>query len=522
MSTYESLTAAEYPFPPGQTLVSTTDRHGTITYANQAFIEVSGFHEHELIGAPHKLIRHAEMPKEIFRDMWATISTGEPWSGVLKNRRKDGSFYWVTSCVTPLMCGQDITGYMSIRTQPSRPAIAKAEQLYQTMLSQQYEGTVRIGIRNGYVTHIGVGGAIRALGRAMKPGAPAIASSLTGLGAYCATLFGPGEIIPEMVTVAAFSAACYVIIKTYEHIAWHKPLLALAGFAKRVCAGQVKAQVDLPTKYTRVGAMQAPLATLNVILLSLIQDSRTECTSMLSDTQKLRTLSERMADRATSQATRIEQTAASMEELSATVAQTAGAAQHATVLTRTVQASAAEGANSVKEINTCLDKLNEAGLRIRGITDLIEGIAFQTNILALNAAIEAARAGEHGRGFSVVATEVRTLAKRTNEASKEIQTLIDAMAATAQASYTQTQKAHTQLDGAMQQLNQVTTLISEIGHASAEQTKGLALVHTAVTEMDQLVHGSAQLSNQVHVYAERIHGEGERVLRSIQTFHAAT
>lgn len=513
--------AVEYPFPSGSTLVSTTDLQGTITYANQAFIEVSGFDEQELIGAPHNLIRHPDMPKEVFRDFWATVSHGEPWAGVIKNRRKDGSFYWVTACVTPLRQGGELMGYMSLRTQPSRAEIQRAEKLYQVMLHEERTGGRSMHLSQGFVAYTGFHGAIRRLGQGLKPGAPFIASALTGVGAFCATLFGPGELVPESLTVLSFALASYLIIKAYEHLAWHKPLMSLAALAKGVCAGQVKARVELPSVYTRVGAMEAPLATLNVIILSLIQDSRAECTSMLGDTKKLRTLSEKMAQRSTAQADRIEQTAASMEEISATVAQTAGAAQHATELTREAQGLATEGANSVKEINTQLSKLNEAGMRIRGITDLIEGIAFQTNLLALNAAIEAARAGEYGRGFSVVASEVRTLATRSNNASKDIQRLIDDMVATAQASFMQTQKAQSQLDEAVAQITQVTTLMNEIGHASSEQTKGLASVHGAVADMDQLVHGSAELSNQVHVYAERIHVEGQRVLRSIQTFHSA-
>lgn len=84
------VTGTEFPFPTGQTLVSTTDRQGRILYCNQRFIEVSGFSKEELIGQPHNLIRHPDMPEEAFRDMWATISSGRPWSAPVKNRRKNG------------------------------------------------------------------------------------------------------------------------------------------------------------------------------------------------------------------------------------------------------------------------------------------------------------------------------------------------------------------------------------------------------------------------------------------------
>ncbi|MGE0672901.1 MAG: PAS domain-containing protein, partial [Methylibium sp.] len=120
------VTASEYPFPAGETLVSTTDLKGRITYCNPAFITVSGYAREELLGQPHNMIRHPDMPEEAFRDMWATIASGQPWSAPVKNRRKDGSCYWVIANVTPLMSGDQPTGYMSVRTAPDRADVERA------------------------------------------------------------------------------------------------------------------------------------------------------------------------------------------------------------------------------------------------------------------------------------------------------------------------------------------------------------------------------------------------------------
>ena len=118
-----------FPFPAGETLVSTTDLKGRILYCNAAFIAVSGYTKEELLGQPHNLIRHPDMPEEAFRDMWATIQSGQPWSAPVKNRRKDGSFYWVMANVTPLMDGDRPTGFMSVRTEPSAEQVREAEAL---------------------------------------------------------------------------------------------------------------------------------------------------------------------------------------------------------------------------------------------------------------------------------------------------------------------------------------------------------------------------------------------------------
>ena len=124
---------SEFPFPRGETLVSTTDLKGRILHCNPTFVTVSGYTREELLGQPHNLIRHPDMPEEAFRDLWATIATGRPWSGLVKNRRKDARFYWVLANVTPLMDGAQPVGYLSVRIEASREQITAAEKLYAVM-----------------------------------------------------------------------------------------------------------------------------------------------------------------------------------------------------------------------------------------------------------------------------------------------------------------------------------------------------------------------------------------------------
>lgn len=123
MRTNLPVSTQEYPFPRGQTLVSTTDLKGRILYCNPSFIEVSGYEREELLGQPHNIVRHPDMPEEAYRDMWQTIASGQPWSAPVKNRRKDGDFYWVMANVTPLMDGDQPSGYMSVRTEATREQI---------------------------------------------------------------------------------------------------------------------------------------------------------------------------------------------------------------------------------------------------------------------------------------------------------------------------------------------------------------------------------------------------------------
>lgn len=126
-------------------LVSKTNTKGVITYVNQSFIDVSGYSKQELIGQAHSLIRHPDMPSEAFEDFWKTIQQGKPWSGVVKNRAKDGSFYWIYTNVAPIYEVRQITGYMSVHSKPTREQVQQAELLYQEMREGKSKFKIKAG-----------------------------------------------------------------------------------------------------------------------------------------------------------------------------------------------------------------------------------------------------------------------------------------------------------------------------------------------------------------------------------------
>ena len=132
-------TAVEVPFPEGRLIVSRTDLNGIITHANDAFVEMSGYEREALIGAPQHILRHPDMPKAAFQDLWATVMRGEKWHGYVKNLRKDGKHYWVYATVVPNVRGAVTTGYTAVRRKPSRRRVAEAEALYAQWL--KLEGT---------------------------------------------------------------------------------------------------------------------------------------------------------------------------------------------------------------------------------------------------------------------------------------------------------------------------------------------------------------------------------------------
>ena len=158
-------------------LVSTTDLKSRITYANPAFIQASGYTREELLGQPHNMIRHPDMPVEAFRDLWATLEEGLPWSGLVKNRRKNGDHYWVQANVTPVLENGRTVGYLSVRGKPARETVAQAEALYARM-REQPQG---YALRRGFVRERSPLGGLRSrlkLGLGMRIAAVTLFSTL--------------------------------------------------------------------------------------------------------------------------------------------------------------------------------------------------------------------------------------------------------------------------------------------------------------------------------------------------------
>jgi len=127
----------EVPYPDGRLIVSRTDKAGVITHCNQSFIDMSGYAEDELIGQPHSILRHPDMPAAAFKDLWDTLERGDKWHGYVKNLRKDGTYYWVYATAIPNIRNGETVGYTSVRRKPSRTQVNACIKLYATMLAEE-------------------------------------------------------------------------------------------------------------------------------------------------------------------------------------------------------------------------------------------------------------------------------------------------------------------------------------------------------------------------------------------------
>ena len=507
----------EYAFPKGQTLVSTTDLKGRILYCNPMFIEVSGYARDELLGQPHSMIRHPDMPEEAFRDMWETIASGLPWSAPVKNRRKNGDFYWVMANVTPLMDGDQPTGYMSVRTEATREQIQAAESLYQTMRAEKDAGRKIHVLHRGHLLRNNLRGR---LGRALSLGLAGklgLVFSLVMAAAFGAATAG-GQTL-GLWSGLAWLAACAVMVLA---VSWAyrltvAPLGQMVRLANRMAAGDLT-QTIRNTRNDVVGDLEKALGQLNVNLLSIVRDAREESEKMRVTAREIAEGNQDLSSRTESQASNLQQTAASMEEITGTVKLTADAARQASDLATQAADVAERSSGAVDGVADTMKQIQTASGRIGEITQLIDSIAFQTNILALNAAVEAARAGEQGRGFAVVAAEVRSLSHRTLAAAKEIRQLIDDSAAKVLDGNQRTGLAQKTMAESLDLVRRVNLLIGEINSASSEQLSGISQVNSAVSQLDSITQQNAALVEQNAASAMALEGQAQTVTETVQVF----
>ncbi|MER2512558.1 MAG: PAS domain-containing methyl-accepting chemotaxis protein [Nitrosomonas ureae] len=428
MKNNQPVSQVEVPFPKGRYIVSRTDLKGLITYANDTFIDISGFRSDELIGKNHNIVRHPDMLPGAFAWLWDTLKEGRPWRGIVKNRCKNGDFYWVDALVVPILKNQQTIGYMSVRTEPTRQQISEAEALYRNLKEGRAKipkpsAWMRISLKKKLHLFTLWMILVPIFGAAIHFFGPALGLS-PDASEYLLEFLGVSSVVSGIWLLAIQSHVMTImnrIIGRLDHI-------AQGDLTDSIPLHRVdelgKLNDSLVTMQTHLKAMMAEIAEAadqvgeNANVLSAEMDETRKVTEVQSDAVG------RIAAAVEQLVASVDEIADSAQQASMAVDASHGLLNEASLRMGESQSASQNVVTTVNDAGNTMSELFQSIFAIDRVSQVIRAIAEQTNLLALNAAIEAARAGESGRGFAVVADEVRKLAENASKQTREITTSI--------------------------------------------------------------------------------------------------
>ncbi len=347
---------------------------------------------------------------------------------------------------------------------------------------------------------------------------------LSGLGLYAAEHSGDARVgslvrwsIIAVLLAALLTGAVVLWGVTVNVI---RPLGHAVEHCERIAAGDLAGEIERRGG-NEIGRLYASLAHMQEALSGTVGQVRRGSQGIYAGSQEIAVGNQDLSARTEQQASALQETAASMEQLASTVKQNADNAQHASKLAEEASRTAVSGGEVVDEVVATMHEISESSHQVSRIIKVIDSIAFQTNILALNASVEAARAGEQGRGFAVVAGEVRHLAQRSADASRQIRELIEASVTRVDAGNRRADRAGTTMGEIVASVQKVSDIMDEIAAASTEQSHGIDQVNQAVVQMDQVTQQNAALVQQAAKSASRVEAEARRLSDAVEAFRVA-
>jgi aerotaxis receptor len=412
----QPVTNRNVPVARDANILSTTNPKGQITHINDEFVEISGFSREELIGQPHNIIRHPDMPRAAYEEMWRRLKSGQSWMGAVKNRCKNGDHYWVQAYAIPVTKNNgDLVELQSVRSQLDPEAQARAEALYSKVSASEP--------RKGPVSPAKIH---------RKPSLPAklILAVLAVFALQMAVLYAVNS--PSMILTAVWLAGMAATTVSISLLT--APLRRTVKQARKV-VDDTLAETIFTGRADDIGSINLAMIQRTAELDAVVKRLHDVIGQLSTGAETTINMSNSAQKAVQNQSTAAETIAAASEEMSATSKEVSANAAGMLEQVRLANEGVARGQGLTQDthrsMTTLSEELNEASAAVSHLAKASKEVAAalrtigeiteQTNLLALNASIEAARAGEAGRGFAVVADEVRKLALRTKGATQEIE-----------------------------------------------------------------------------------------------------
>ena len=502
----------EYEIADSEFLVLVSDKASQFLYANAAYLHASGFSWEELKGTVTARMLHKDTPMQVSHDMVKTLRSQQPWSGLIKNQRKDGSAYWLRLNISPLYSQGAFAGSLLVHSKPTRAEVESHDAMYQRLRADKSlafsHGRV---IGNGFAA--GLLDRIRHRGLAMRIWASmallniAVLAALLTIGGATPRVFGIWTAILVCSTAVGATLATSIV----------NPLRDAVRMANRMAAGDLGTETRA-ARSDEIGALIRALTQMNMNLRATVLDVRGGVGGMQSATAEISNGTQELSGRTEHQASQLEETSTAVGSINTTVQHTAQSAREARQFAKSASLAADTGGQVVGQVISTMDAITQSSRKIAEIIGVIDSIAFQTNILALNAAVEAARAGEHGRGFAVVAGEVRNLAQRTAHSAREIKALISTSVDQVAQGSSLVTTAGKSIEDIVAQVRRVTDLVDRIAGATDAQSSGIAEVTQAISKLDHMTQQNASLAQDSTFSAQSLHAHAEALAQAVGVF----